>query len=407
MSDPQDLSAFAGEIDKLARGGNFDPFSLLAGESRFHSVFLAPFSPSLKDAIARFLADGTGPLVEVVKSFQQQGVAAAEAQQQARQMFSAAQGMLVVVMAGDHGLATIPQLNFGHLEEAYCEHALKACGERFPGKEGLAAALADLRAKARGGTAWPALIAGPDAGGNLLGYWLDIGVRLVEGLEEGLAPAAGGIERLRDLAHWVGAAVTATGRELDEDAAVIVARCHLVAGESQAGAARLDRLLGEDADSDALAELAAHLADAAVKQGHPQTAAAWLEHFVPRFEAFFGTCYELRLAALKLLAAAAAPGEALLAAAARLFAANRKSARQDLTREPIWRVAVADPGPLLETAAAAELIGRSPAFLAKRLEQGTIPFYRLAVAGHSDQLRLPERALRAWKAVMDAHQLLD
>jgi hypothetical protein len=315
--------------------------------------------------------------------------------------------MLVVVMAGDHGLATIPQLNFGHLEEDYCQHALKACGDQFPAKEALAAALADLRAKVRGGTAWPALIAGPGAGAKVPAYWLELGVLLIEGLDEGLVPGGPGIERLRDLAHWIGAAIGATGRDLDQDEAVIVARCHLVAGEAEASSRRLDRLLHEDADSDALAELTAHLADAAIKQGHPQAAAAWLEHFVPRFEALFGTCYELRLARFKLLAAAGAPAEALLAAAGTLFAANRKSARQDLTREPIWRVVAADHGPLIETGAAAELIGRSPTFLAKRLEQGTIPFHRQAVAGHADQVRIPEHALRAWKTVMDAHQLLD
>ena len=110
-----DMSAFAGEIQKMAQSGSFNPFSLIAGETRFHSVFLAPFSPTLREHIGRFLADGTGPLEDVAKSLQQQGASAVEAQTQARNMFAAAQGMLVVVMAGDHGLSTIPQLNFGHL----------------------------------------------------------------------------------------------------------------------------------------------------------------------------------------------------------------------------------------------------------------------------------------------------
>jgi hypothetical protein len=92
----------------------------------------------------------------------------------------------------------------------------------------------------------------------------------------------------------------------------------------------------------------------------------------------------------------------LLPAAAALLAADRKSGRHELTREPIWRVTVEDPGELLETAAAADLVGRSPAFIAKRLEQGTIPTQRL-----EDQVRLPRQALLAWKAVMDAHKLLD
>jgi hypothetical protein len=100
------------------------------------------------------------------------------------------------------------------------------------------------------------------------------------------------------------------------------------------------------------------------------------------------------------------PGERLVEAADALVAANRKSARQDLTREPIWRVTVA-PGNLLDTTAAAEVIGRTPAFVAKRLEQGTIPFHRSVVDGQSDQVRIPEGALRAWLAVMQAHKLLD
>jgi hypothetical protein len=403
VSPDPDMSAFAGEIQKLAQSGGFNPFSLLAGDTGFHSVFLAPFSPSLRESIARFLADGTGPLSDVVKSFQQQGLPPAEALQQARQMFAGAQGMLVVVMAGDHGVSTIPQLNFGHLEPAYCEHALRACGEQFPGREALTAALTELRAKAQGGTGWPGLIAGPGAGSNVGTYWLDLGARLIGGVDGGFAT---GIERLRDLAHWIGAALIAHGKPLDEDDAVIAARCHLIAGEPEATAARIDRLLHADADADGLAELVAHLAEAAVRQGTPAPAAAWLDGFVPRFEALFGTCYELRVARFKLLAACAADSTRLLAGAADLFQANRKSARQDLTREPIWRV-VGDPGEVLETAAAAEVIGRSAAFVAKRLEQGTIPYHRAQVAGQPDQVRIPATALRAWLAVMQEYKLLD
>lgn len=406
-SQPDDLSAFAGEIQKLAQGGNFNPFSLIAGQSRFHSVFLAPFSPSLKNHIAQFLADGTGPLEEVAKSLQHQGLGAAEAQTQARQMFANAQGMLVTVMAGDHGLSTIPQLNFGHLEDAYCDHAVKACGENFPAAQELRGALNELKTKTKGGTGWPGLISGPGAGSKVDAYWLGLAAQLVEGLDEGFASLSGaGHERIRDLAHWIGAGVRDSGRRLDRDEAVLVARCHLVAGEAEAAAACLEQLLHADADADAVAELVVHLSDTAIRQRIPVPAATWLDSFIPRFEALFGTCYELRIARFKLLAAMAAPQERLLAAADDLVKANRKSARQDLTREPIWRVVV-DPGATLETAAAAERIGRPAAFVAKRLEQGTIPFHRQAVAGQPDQVRIPESALTAWLAVMQAHKLLD
>jgi hypothetical protein len=407
MANPDDMSAFAGEIQKLAQSGSFNPFSLIAGETRFHSVFLAPFSPSLRAHIAQFLADGTGPLEDVAKSLQQQGASAADAQAQARQMFAAAQGMLVTVMAGDHGLSTIPQLNFGHLEDAYLDHAVKACGANFPAAQELRGALGELRAKAMGGTGWPGLIAGPGAGSKVDTYWLGLAAQLVEGLDEGFASLGGaGLERIRDLAHWIGAGVHDSAKTLDEDAAVLTARCHLVAGEAEAAAGCLDRLLTGDADADALAELVVHLSDTAIRQGIPVPAAAWLDAFIPRFEHLFGTCYELRIARFKLLAAMAAPQERLLAAADDLAKANRKSARQDLTREPIWRVVV-DPGVTLETAAAAELIGKPASFVAKRLEQGTIPFHRQAVAGQPDQVRIPEAALTAWLAVMQAHKLLD
>ena len=71
-------------LAKLAESGSFNPFSLIAGENRFHSLFLAPFSPALSQSIARFLADGTGPLEDVVRIFQGKGAAPADALQQAR-----------------------------------------------------------------------------------------------------------------------------------------------------------------------------------------------------------------------------------------------------------------------------------------------------------------------------------
>ena len=406
-NQPDNMSTFAGEIQKMAQSGSFNPFSLIAGETRFHSIFLAPFSPTLREHISRYLTDGSGPLMDVAQSLQQQGLSAVDAQTQARQLFSAAQGMLVVVMASDHGLSTVPQLNFGHLEDAYCEQVVRACGEGFSAAQELTSALHDLRSKAMGKTAWPGLIAGPAAGSHVITYWLSLAALLVEGLDEGFLSLSGnGTDRLRDLAHWIGAGVRDSAKKLDEDSAILTARCHLVAGEAEAAANCLDHLLHEDADADGLAELVVHLSDTAIRQKNPVPAATWLEAFVPRFETLFGTCYELRVARFKLLAASAAPSERLLAAANFLMAANRKSARQDLTREPIWRVVV-DPGVVLETAAAAEVIGRPVAFVAKRLENSTIPLHRQAVTGQSDQVRIPEGALRAWLAVMQAHTLLD
>jgi len=406
MTDQDDLAALTGDISRLAQTGSFNPFALIAGEDRFHSLFLAPFSPALREGITRFIVDGGGSLSEVVKVFQANGAALAEAQESARRMFTAARAMLVVVMAGDHGVTTIPQLFFGSLDDSFCAHALKACGERFSSGAELTAALHQLRARLQAGAAWPQTVAGPRSQGGGQAYWSELARLLIGGIDGGMLPA-GSLERLRDLAHWAAAAGYALPPGGAGGHTAQQVRLLLIAGEEQGACAALDQLLSAQADADALAELAVHLADAALARGQLQAAASWLAAFTPRFEAFFGPCYELRLAAFRLLAGAASAAPALLAGAASLLAANRKSARQDLTREPIWRVVAANPGRLLDTTEAAALIGRSTTFLAKRLEHRTIPWHRSAEAAAGEQLRLPEQALLAWKTVMDEHKLLD
>jgi hypothetical protein len=408
---PDDMSSFANEIQKMAQTGGFNPFAMLAGDSHFHSLFLAPFSPSLREHIARFLHDGSGPLADVAKSLEQQGASPAQAMQQAREMFQAAQGMLVIVMASDHGVSTIPQLNYGHMEPGYCEHALRACGEQFSAKDEVAKSLQTLAEKTKLSQAqrvqWPAFVAGPGFDKTLKNYWLELADMIVDGMDDGmLSLTGGGIERLRDLAHWVASAVHDAQFALDEEETVAVARCHLLANQPEAAAARLDQLVHADADADALAELVIHVSDAAIRTSMPIPAAQWLAQFTPRFESLFGTCYELRVARVKLLAAAGVNADELLPAVRDLVAANKKSARQDLTREPIWRVVV-NPGELLDTNAAATHINRSTAFIAKRLEQGTIPFHREQQTGQPDQIRLPKQALSAWIAAMNEFKFLD
>src|SRR4051812_25960824 len=93
---PGDLGAFADEVQKMATQGGFDPFAMFATTMSFHSVFLAPFSPALSGAIARFLADGTGPLLRSIDAFRAQGVPEDAARARAREMFAAAKGMCVV-----------------------------------------------------------------------------------------------------------------------------------------------------------------------------------------------------------------------------------------------------------------------------------------------------------------------
>jgi len=115
-----------------------------------------------------------------------------------------------------------------------------------------------------------------------------------------------------------------------------------------------------------------------------------------------GPSYDLARAIVTLLAAAMAPAGELITAAERLIARDRKSARHDLTREPLWAVVRSDPGELLDTAQAAAAIGRSTTFVGRRLEQGTLPSHR-----QGEQLRIPKDALMAWKAVLDHFRLLD
>lgn len=406
MTNQDDLMALTGDITRLAQQGNFNPFSLIAGENRFHSLFLAPFSPALSQAITRFRADGTGPLEDVVRVFQSKGASAADALQQARQMFAAAQAMLVVVMAGDHGPSTIPQLFFGQLDDNFFAHALKACGDGFPAGPAFTSALTDLRSRHAGGATWPALFSGAGAPPGPAAYWDDVGRMLIHGLDGGVMPGTS-IDRLRDLAHWAAAGRIAVPGPLPAPTALQIIRLQVLAGEEQAAAARLDDQLSEDADADALVELVIHLADAALARQDPLPTTRWITAFIDRFEAIFGVTYELRLASFRLHAGADSPPPAMLSAAALLIAANRKSARQDLTREPIWRVVISEPGVLLDTTAAAAAVGRSTTFLAKRLESRTIPYHRRSDAQQGEQVRVPEQALMAWKAVMDEHKLLD
>ncbi len=417
--DPQ---AFVAEIEKLAQAGDFNPFAMLAGELCFHSAFLAPLSPSLTTAVAEFLASGSGPLAGAVESLIGQGLDPVAARAKANELFAGAQGMFVTVLATDSGLATIPQLFFGHFDPAWCEHASRAvtgegqsAGQGGSAKPGLdpapvQAAIRDLARLAGSGRNWPALISGPEAKAPAV-YWPALAGRLIDGIDRGLLPPAR--ERLADLAHWIGAAASALNLRPTGATATLLVRCHLLAGETERAGAMVEViaapvLKGDDnADDvvDALVDAVTRLTDTAVAHGSAADAAAWLAHRLPAWDQALGGSYELRLALVRLHAAAGSAG--LVEAAAQLVQRNRKSARHDLTREPIWQVtSPAEDG--LDTVAAAEVIGRSPAFVAKRLEQRTIPFQRLdAAAGQPSAVRLPRAALLAWKQVMDSHRLLD
>ena len=400
--DDADLAGFAGEIQKLAGAGGFDPFAMFSAAQGFHSVFLAPFSPALTTARSRFLEHGDGPLSGAVEALRTQASLSCEdALARARSMFQAAQGMCVVVLAGEQGVATIPQLFFGHLSPEWCQHAVAACGSDFPAKEPLARALQELGASALQGRTWPSLVAGPERGTDLLGYWLDLASGVVSSQEQLLRPGA---DRLGDLGHWVAEAVAllAPGTALDSDDLQALAQCRIAASEWLPAATLIEQAIACGLADDDLVELITHWSGCAARLGAGHAAATWLDGRIPAFEERLGPSYDLARAVVALLAAAMAPAAELIPAAERLIARDRKSARHDLTREPLWAVVRSDPGELLDTVQAAALINRSTTFVARRLEQGTLPSHR-----QGEVLRIPKDALLAWKAVLDRFQLLD
>ena len=398
-----DVHEFARELQQAANSGGFDPFALLTGQRRFHSVFLAPVSPALRGAFDQFMADGTGPLGGVVEQFKAGGLDAAEAANRARMLFEAAQGMCVVVLVDDQGLFTIPQLFFGNLDDAYLDQVVELCGENFPDTDGLRGALIGVRTEAERGKVWPALFGGVQVPDAPRVYWEELGERLVAAIDDGLF--GNSPDRLADLAHWTAAAIPASANgELDGDQYLVVARCHILAREIEQAVAAASALLQEyEPEDEALAVLVDRLSTAAVIAGKPHVAVDFFTAQAEALDAIIGGCYELALPRFRAVAASMPDAETLIAAAEGLRQADRKAFKHDLNREPLWRCAVEDPGELLDTGAAADLLDRSINFVAKRLENGTIPFYRTS----DDEVRIPKAALEAWRAMMEHYQLFD
>ena len=390
--DPHDM---AKELEGLLAAGGLDPGALLAGEWRFHSVFLAPFTPAFAEARQQFLADGSGPLAGTVEQLRQQGLAPAEALPAAQRLMAAAQGLCVAVVAGDHGVASLPQPFFGHFDPRWLESASQVLGEKF--RAGLASALTALAAAP---AAWPGAIAGPARpAADVRAYWLELGHGCASAME---SAGAGPDQRLADLGAWVVAALAElrpTG--LDSDDHAVIARCALAAGFLPVACQSLAACAAAGGE-EAVIELFDALATTACRLGGDLATETWLAGTGGEIGRTLGCAYDAALARLRVTAAAGAGEDRLRPAAEALIAANRKLARQALTREPLWQVLAAEPGEVVDTATAADLIGRSPAFVSKRLDARTIPFHV-----RDGQLRLPRTALLAWKAVLDAYQALD
>lgn len=391
MTDP--------DLARLVQSGDFDALGLfqglLQGDQRFHAVLLAPLTPSLRQGIDAFLRDGSGPLAGVPQQLQAQGVP--DPLMAARHLLGQAQGLVVVVLGQDQGLSTIPQLFHGHLAPAVIDHLVAACGEGFAHAPALRQALTDLAAQLPE-RQFPHLIAGPAVDDHdRRTTWLDLVAGSLHAAESFALPGQGR-ERLTDFAWIIGHALTTLGGQFSLEEVDLLVRIHLLAGEPAAAGQGIDVLIraGLLADEDLIEVLQAFVDGAlAARQAGP--AAAWLDHHLDAWEAITGPSYDLALAAVRLHAAAASPG--LVAAAQRLAARHRKLARQDLTREPIWQVQAPDPGDLLDTNAAADLLGKSTTNIAKRLDARLIPWHQA-----DDRLRLPRQALLHWKAALEAAQ---
>ena len=387
------------DLVRLAQSGDFDAFGLMqglmGGESRFHAVFLAPLTPGLQAHIAAFLKDGSGPLAALPQQLQAQGVP--EPLVAARQLLQQAQGLLVVVLGQDQGITTIPQLFHGHLAPAMIDQAVSACGPEFAHGPALRQALTDL-ASSLGQGQFPHLIAGPGVE-DVREAWLDLAAGCVQSAEA-LALPGTSRERQTDLAWAIAAALIALGGQYTVDEIDLLVRCQLLAGEAAAAGQGLDVLIraGVLKDEDLIDTLHAFV-DGALAAGQATPAAQWLDGHLDAWEAITGPSYDLALAALRLHAAAGSP--ALLPAAQRLTARHRKLARQDLTREPIWRV-LDPPGDLLDTNAAADLLGKSTTAIAKRLESRTMPWHEA-----DGRIRIPRQAAEAWKAALTATNCWD
>lgn len=391
-----DTTQMANELSGLLKAGAGDPLSLLAGDWSFHSCFLAPFTPGFAEARRQFLVDGGGPLSATVEQLRAQGLSASEAAAAARKLMESASGLCVAVVAGEHGVASVPQPFFGHLAPDWRQGAVQVLAE--PYRAPFAAALAELERDGAGG--WPRLVAGPALrGGDLRSYWIELAHGVVAMLDlTGLR----GDARHADLGHWCAQAVAALAPDdLDAEDHAALCRCHLLAGD-MAGAVAAAGACAAAGGEETLVELFDVMAGAVAAAGGDAGVAAWLAGPGAAAAATVGCAYDAALARVRVLAAAGVGEDELRPAVDALIAADRKLARQALTREPIWQVTAAEAGELLDTAAAAEITGKSPAALAKRLEARTMPCHE-----REAQVRIPRRALQAWRQALGAHGLMD
>ena len=402
MGMVDEVKQFAQQFQQATGVGGFNPMSLITGQREWHSIFLAPFTPSLTRAIEEYLRTGEGPLVATVESMaKQSGKSAEEAATQARQIFANATGMLVVVLADDQGLSTIPQLFFGHLEPDYCASIVESCGPALPEQELLGDAIERLKQLSAEGKSWPDLLISAEDHDAPIDYFEDLLDRLIVSMDEGLL--IGGAAPLRDLAYWAAAGLRQLSDELDGDQLYACARALTLAGEVMPACECTIAMMADyEPDGDDIATLLEAMLKAALGERETAVFRAMLRHTTPDCDAILPNSYEVARVRFQAAVADQAPSQELITLAERLQVADKRSFRHDLGREPMWQVAVAEPGELFDTHAAADYLDRSIHFVAKRLENASIPCW-----ADGDQLRIPKNSLDAWRMVMEHFQLLE
>ena len=402
MGMVDEVKQFANQFQQMTGVGGFNPMSLITGHRSWHSVFLAPFTPSLSKAIEQYLRSGDGPLLPSVEAMaKESGKTLDEIAGQARQVFSAAQGMCVVVLADDQGLSTLPQLFFGHLEPDYCKQIVESCGPALPNRELLGDAIERLRTLSQSGETWPALVASAEGTEDVSEYWSDILDQLIHSMDEGLL--MGGVAPLRDLAFWAAAGLRLSNEELDGDELYASTRALTLSGDVAAACECASQMLSDyEPEDEDLARMLEALLAAALAERATADLRKLLKDQAQACNEILGGSYELARVRFQAAVADQAPTMELIHLAEELQSADKRSFRHDLGREPLWQVAVAEPGELLDTNAAADRLDRSIHFVAKRLENASIPVW-----SDGEQLRIPQTSLDTWKTVMDHFGLLE
>ena len=219
---------------------------------------------------------------------------------QARQVFAAASGMMVVVLVDDQGLSTIPQLFFGHLEPEYCKSIVEACGPALPERELLGDAIERLKQLTQDDVTWPELVVSAEDFDEPSDYFADILHHLIHSMDEGLL--IGGAAPLRDLAYWAAAGLRQSSEELDGDELYACARALTLAAQMvpacECAAAMLADYSPEDED---LARLLESLLQVAIVERETVPLRALLKHYHADLDEILGGSYELARVRFKLL----------------------------------------------------------------------------------------------------------